>query len=75
MAEVTNELLYETLKRMQTRLGRLETGQSEIMAELRSHKAMLGALVTSEATQDGRIADVSVRLDRIETRLELRDAD
>ena len=73
MAEVTNELIYETLKRMQDRLSRLENGQTDIMTELRSHKAMLGALVTSEAAQDGRIAEVSVRLDRIEARLELRE--
>ena len=73
MAEVTNELIYETLKRMRDRLSRLEGGQTDIMTELRSHKAMLGALVTSEAAQDGRIAEVSVRLDRIEARLELRE--
>ena len=72
---VTNELLLEHLKRIQDRLGRLELGMDDVMIELRSHKAILGALVSSEATQDGRIAGISKRLDRIETRLDLREAE
>ncbi|MGR3501013.1 hypothetical protein [Pseudaestuariivita sp.] len=75
MAEnVTNELLLEHLKRMQDRLNGLENGQKDIMAELRSHKSILGALVSSESIQDGRIAEISVRLDRIEARLDLKEA-
>ncbi len=75
MAEerVTNELIYETLKRMQERLGRLETGQADILTELRVHKSLLGALVSEGAVQDGRIAELTSRVDRVEHRLELRE--
>jgi hypothetical protein len=72
---VTNELLLEHLKRIQDRMGKVETGVADVMAELRTHKAMLGALVSSEAIQDGRIADISERLERIESRLDLREVD
>ena len=72
---VTNELLLEHLKRIQDRLGRLELGMDDVMIGLRSHKAILGALVSSEVTQDGRIAGISKRLDRIETHLDLREAE
>ncbi|MGR3435471.1 MAG: hypothetical protein ACU0CO_11385 [Shimia sp.] len=76
MAEnVTNELLLEHMKRIQERLSRVEHGMDDLMTELRSHKAILGALVSSEAAQDGRIADISHRLDRIEKRLDLREAE
>ena len=75
MAGVTNELLLEHMKRIPGRLSRLESGQTDIMTELRSHKALLGALVSQEAVQDGRIADLAARLDRVERRLDLREAE
>jgi hypothetical protein len=71
--DVTNELLLEHLKRIQERLGRVERGQSDIMTELRAHKPLLGALVSQEAVQDGRVADLTERIERIERRLDLRE--
>ncbi|MGR3490892.1 MAG: hypothetical protein ACU0DW_02450 [Shimia sp.] len=71
---VTNGLLLEHLKRIQDRMVRMESGLDDVMVELRSHKAILGALVSSEAVQDSRIADISSHPHRIETRLELREA-
>ncbi|ROT95824.1 hypothetical protein [Histidinibacterium lentulum] len=76
MAEnVTNELLLEHLKRIPDRLTRVDGGLGDVMTELRAHKAILGSLVSSEAVRDGRIADISQRLERIETRLDLREAE
>ncbi|MBC7156307.1 MAG: hypothetical protein H5U20_02200 [Rhodobacteraceae bacterium] len=73
MADITNELLLEHLKRIQERLGRLDDGQRDIMGELRSHKTILATLLADDAAQDGRIADLANRMERIERRLELRD--
>ena len=74
MADVDGGLVLEHLRSIQERLGRLENGQREIMTELRAHKTKLGSLVQQDALQDGRIADLALRLDRVEKRLELRDS-
>ncbi len=74
MAEVTNELLLETLKRMQDRDARLDRKVDDILRELRSVKEHQAAFMHSEIAQDSRIAELDARIDRIETRLDLRDA-
>ena len=73
MAEITNELMYELLKRMQTDMHGLKDGQCEIKAEI---NAMRGTLVSVQ--QDihniyGILGDHSMRLDRIDRRLDLRE--
>lgn len=73
MAEITNELVYELLKRMQTDIHGLTDSQREIKAEI---NAMRGTLVSVQ--QDihniyGILGDHSMRLDRIERRLDLRE--
>ncbi|MCL3883670.1 hypothetical protein [Marivita sp. GX14005] len=73
MAEVTNELILEHLKSIQDKLVQLDRGQRDIQSELRTHKTMLGAIISDDALQDGRIAEIYDRLDRIEARLSLRD--
>jgi hypothetical protein len=73
MAEVTNELILEHLKSIQDKLGKLDRGQRDIQSELRSHKSMLGTIISDDALQDGRIAEIYDRLERIEARLALRD--
>ena len=75
MAEVTNELIYETLKRMQDRDARTDRKVDDILRELRSVKEHQAAFMHSEVAQDSRIAEIYARVDRIERRLELRDAD
>ncbi len=67
------DLIIEHLKRIQDRLGRLETGQTEILSEIRQQKVHQAAFLQGEATQDGRIAELAARLARIEQRLDLRD--
>ncbi len=73
MAEVTNELMYELLKKLHTEIGALRQGQSDIRTEL---GAMRGTMVSIH--QDlhniyGVLARHENRLDRIEHRLELRE--
>ena len=73
MAEVTNELILETLKRMQERDARLEQKLDDILTDIRGMKEHQSAFMRTELAQDSRIASITERLDRIEKRLELRD--
>lgn len=73
MAEITQELMYELLKRMHADISGLKHGQTEIKAEL---NAMRGTMISMQ--QDihniyGVLTRHDQRLDRIENRLELRE--
>lgn len=64
MGDVTNELLYETLKAIQSTLAR--HGE-----ELREIKERLGILEMQYASLSNRIDRMDLRIARIETRLGL----
>ncbi|PTM90201.1 hypothetical protein [Mycoplana dimorpha] len=73
MAEITNELMFELLKKIQADTNTLKQGQSEIRAEL---NALRGTMISVQ--QDihniyGILSRHETRLDRIENRLELRE--
>ncbi|KQS98212.1 MULTISPECIES: hypothetical protein [unclassified Rhizobium] len=73
MTEITNELMYELLKRVHADIAGLKEGQKEIRSEL---NAMRGTMISMQ--QDihniyGILARHETRLDRIENRLELRE--
>ena len=72
MAEIDTSLL-EHLKRIQDRLGRLEEGQTTIIHRLNSMPSHLAAFHANDAAQDTVIAEINLRLDRIERRLDLRE--
>ena len=80
MADVTNELIYEVLKAMQTRLGTMEDhirdiGQ-QLMAmrdDLRSVHGELGSIHTDIANLYHVTASMDARLTRIERRLDIID--
>lgn len=74
MPEVTNDLIYEVLKQLQI-------GQAEIKADLRDTKSRLASiegyiatLHTDTARQSIRVDQLELRLERMESRLNLRDA-
>jgi tetrahydromethanopterin S-methyltransferase subunit G len=73
MAEVTNELIYEVLKRMH-RLGGIEHGVHEVRSEIVALRGHVIALQQDVANIYGRMANVEVRLDRIERRLDIVEA-
>jgi hypothetical protein len=73
MTEVTNELLLETLKRMQERDARADRRLEDLFTEIRGMKEHQAGFMRTELAQDSRIAEVMARLDRIERRLELHD--
>ena len=67
MADVTNELIYEVLKKMQDQLASLQDGQRAIRDELTS-------LRTRQLAMQRDIYNIHERMDSIERRLELTDA-
>ncbi|ESY83066.1 hypothetical protein X740_03755 [Mesorhizobium sp. LNHC221B00] len=73
MPEVTNELMYELLKKIHSRMDRLENGLGEVKHEIVAIR--LQALSTQ--TDINNIYAITGRIDqrfeRIEQRLELRE--
>ena len=63
-AEVTNELLFETLKAMQATLVRISDDMREV-------KERLGILEMQYASLSRRVDKIEERVERIERRLEL----
>lgn len=73
MAEVSSELVYELLKSMQDRMARMDSKLDRIEGELRVVRGHVGALVQSDLLRGSELADLTVRVERIERRLELHD--
>jgi len=73
MAEPDVSLLLEPMKAMQTRLGRIEDKIDGLGADMRSVKTHMAGIMANEVVQDGAIASPTIRPERIERRLDLRD--
>lgn len=73
MADVTNELMYELLKKLNQRFDKVDHAILELRTDnhsLRNQVHVLQGDVNSLRSSFGRVED---RLDRIETRLDLRE--
>jgi len=70
---VPNELLLETLKAMQAELTAVADDVVDVKTDMRSLKGHMDAFMRSEVTQDGALASIQARIDRVERRLELAD--
>ncbi|MCF3639739.1 hypothetical protein LXM94_07120 [Rhizobium sp. TRM95111] len=73
MADVSQELMYELLKRIQSDISLLKDGQGDMrqdMVSLRNHVHVMQGDVNNLQSS---MAQVLTRLDRIENRLELRE--
>ena len=75
MAEVTNELLYEVLKKLQEGQNNLFDRLGDVAARLGSLERQSAGLRDAVVRLDGRLDRVERRLDRIERRLELTPAE
>ncbi len=71
MVEITNELIYEVLKSMQTRLDRLNDGLGEMKSELQAVRSHIAGVQHDIANIYVKLSDHDDRLERIETRLGL----
>lgn len=72
-AEVTNELLFETLKAIQGTLARHGEDLREIKERLGHVEAQVGGLAMQYASLSNRIDRIDLRVERIERRLGLVD--
>lgn len=68
---VTNELLLEHLKSIQTKLTSMDNRLGNLETDVRAIKGHMVSFMQTELAQDSTIADMQSRLDRIERRLEL----
>jgi len=74
LADVSNELLLEHLKSIQGQLRTLGDDLGDLKADMRGLKTHMAGFMQSEVAQDGTLATIRLRLDRIEKRLGLVDS-
>jgi len=72
MADVTNELVYEVLKNLQTRIGNVESVTSELAHGQNAIRGYQASIQTDTNNIYSILTRIDQRLDRIE-RLELRE--
>ena len=70
---VTNELMFETMKAIQSKLSDMASDIQDIKADIRGIKGHMAAFMQSEVGQDGSIASIQLKIDRIQRRLEIAD--
>ncbi|MCO6186271.1 hypothetical protein [Rhizobium sp. L1K21] len=73
MTEVTNELMYELLKRMQTDISDVKDGVRELKLEVNAIRGTLVSVHQDIHNIYGILGNHSDRLARIERRLELHE--
>lgn len=71
--KVTNQLLLEHLKAIQSKLSAMANDVGDLKSDMRGLKSHMAGFMQSEVAQDSVIATMQTRLERIERRLELRD--
>ncbi len=74
MVEVTNELMFEVLKWLQTNQMQLAESIVEVKTELRAIRGHISAMQLDIGNLYSGQAKLELRLERIEQRLELVDA-
>lgn len=73
MAEISGDLIYEMLKRIQSDISGLKDGQRELKAEVNALRGTVISVQQDVHNIYGMLGRTEQRLERIETRLELRE--
>ncbi|SER45906.1 hypothetical protein [Rhizobium sp. NFR03] len=73
MTNVTNELMYELLKRMNGDISHIRNSVTELKSEMQSMRGTLVSVQQDIHNIYGVLGRHETRLDRIENRLELRE--
>ena len=73
MTDITNELMYELLKKMHSRFDKIDFALSEMRSEMQSMRGTMVSMQQDIHNIYGVLARHEQRLDRIENRLELRE--
>ena len=75
MAEVSNDLIYETLKSVQGRIGRIDMRLDRIEDRMAHVEDLMAGMVKDQFSRNAEMTALERRVARIEDRLNLRDAD
>jgi hypothetical protein len=73
MAELTQELLFEVLRKIQREIATFKEGQRDVRQEIIGLRNYMHVMQGDINTMRGTMGQVLDRLDRIENRLELRE--
>lgn len=73
MADITNELMYERLKRIRGDISILKEGQRDMRQDMFSLRNQFHLMQGDFNHMRASMTHVEARLDRIENRLELRE--
>ncbi len=73
MAEVTSELMFELLKKLNQRFDKVDFAISELRADNQTMRTQLHALQGDVNNLRATVGYFESRLDRIDNRLELRE--
>jgi predicted nucleic acid-binding Zn-ribbon protein len=73
LGEVTNELMYETLKKMHQRFDKLDVAVDEVKSEITAMRGYIYGIQGDVSNIYAKLARHDLQLDRIESRLELRE--
>ena len=73
MTDITQELMFELMKRIQSDLATLKDGQRDMRQDIVSLRNHMHVMQGDINNLHGSMAQVLTRLDRIENRLELRE--
>jgi len=71
---VTNELMFETMKQIQAKLAEILSEIHDIKADNRALRTHMAGFMQSEVATSSTVAGLQVRIERIERRLNLNDA-
>ena len=75
MAEVSNDLIYETLKSVLGRIGRIDMRLDRIEDRMAHTGDLMTGMVKDQFSRNAEMTELERRVARIEDRLNLRDAD
>ncbi len=74
MTQITNELIYEVLKQLQSGLSEIKTTQADQNRQLIRIREDINGLRGDDLRRETMQAQMDTRLQRIENRLNLSDA-
>jgi hypothetical protein len=73
MSEEPDSLTLRYLRRLDDKMDSLQTDIADLASEVRGIKSHMAGFMQNELAQDGAIAGLKKRLDRIERRLDLNE--
>lgn len=68
-----DSIILRYLRKLDERTERMEENQKDMAADIRILKGHMAGFMQAETRQDGAMASMSERIDRIEKRLEISD--